>query len=81
MSNKIKQYEESIDSLKKTLTFQYESNLKKISEEKDAFEGKCDTLKKNNRQLEQSNLIIKNENEKDKAVFREKQNNYERKIS
>ena len=51
MSTKIKQYEESIDSLKKTLTFEYESNLKKISEEKDAFEAKCDTLKKNNRQL------------------------------
>lgn len=38
-------------------------------------------MKKSNRQLEQSNMIIKNDNEKDKAVFKEKQQNYEKKIS
>ena len=38
-------------------------------------------MKKSNRQLEQSNMIIKNDNEKDKVVFKEKQQNYEKKIS
>ena len=34
LANKIKHYEESIDSLKKSLSLEYESSLKKIGEEK-----------------------------------------------
>ena len=81
LSSKIKHYEEQINSLKTNLAYEYETNLKKIKEEKESIESKYDSIKKSNRQLEQNNLILKNENEKDKAVFKEKQHNYERKIS
>lgn len=44
------------------------------------MEEKYDHLKKNNRQLEQSNLLLKNDLDKEKAIFKEKERNWEKKI-
>lgn len=38
---------------------EYEENIFKLTEEKENLEQKWDNLKKSNRQLEQSNLILK----------------------
>lgn len=72
LSNKIKHYESTLESTKLALRQEFEENIKRVTEEKDALEQKSDALKKSNRQLEQNNLVLKSESDKERAVHREK---------
>lgn len=45
------------------------------------MESKCESLKKTNRSVEQQNLILKNELDKEKALFKEKESSHLKNIN
>ena len=57
-----------------------EHTLARIREEKNELEKKFDQLRKAHKQAEQNNLILKNEQEKERAIAKEKKAHYEAKI-
>jgi hypothetical protein len=53
----------------------------RFQEEKTFLEAKCDSLKKTNKTVEQQNLILKNELDKEKALYKEKEASHLRSIN
>lgn len=54
---------------------------KKMKEEIEFLENKYEALKKSNKKSEESNLLLKSEIDKEKALLKEKQYNYKIKIN
>jgi hypothetical protein len=65
-------YEHNIQSIKAELENDIKQMEIRFQEEKTFLESKCESLKKTNKSVEQQNLILKNELDKEKALYKEK---------
>jgi hypothetical protein len=54
------------------MAYEFEQQLKMVKEALEESEQRCDALRKSNRKIEETNLLLKSEMDKDKAIYKEK---------
>lgn len=72
LDEKAKTYQFTLENVKKQMAYEFEQQMRTVRQALDESEKRNDALRKANRKAEESNLLMKSQMDKDKAVFRQK---------